>query len=106
MQTDGDHQGRLKDHHEPDEERPAGRELIARRGPVRQWSRSGGMRRARVPQDRLVLETQLVEDAMDDRRGMFDVAAPIEARPALRWERSLGREGHPREPTARVPGCL
>jgi hypothetical protein len=43
---------------------------------------------------------------MDDRRRVLDVAAPIEARPALRWERPLGREGDPREPTARVPGCL
>ena len=106
MQTDSDDQGRLNDRHEADKERPAGRELISCRGSVRQRSRSDRMRRAGVPQDRLVLETQLVEDPMDDRRRVLDMAAPIEARPALRWERPLGREGHPREPTARVPGCL
>ena len=84
MKTDGDHQSRLKDRHEADKEWSPGRELIPRRGPVRQGSRSGGMRRAHVPEDGLVLEIQLVEDAMDDRRGVLDVAARIKARPALR----------------------
>ena len=40
---------------------------------------------------------------MDDRRGVLDVAAPVEARPALRWERPLGREGHPGEPPRLTP---
>jgi hypothetical protein len=106
MQTDSDDQGRLQDRHEPDQERPAGRELILGWGPVRQRRRSGRMRRAYVPKDGLVLETQLVEDPMDDRRRVLDVTAPVEARPALRWEGPLGREGDSGEPTACIPGCL
>src|SRR5450631_4330703 len=106
MQTDSDDQSRLQDRHEPDQERPAGSELILGWGPVRQRCRSGRMRRTYVPEDCLVLETQLVEDPMDDRRGVLDLAAPVEARPALRWEGPLGREGHPGEPTASIPGCL
>lgn len=106
MQTDSDDQSRLQDRHEPDQERPAGSELILGWGPVRQRRRSGRMGRAYVPEDCLVLETQLVEDPMDDRRGVLDVAAPVEAGPALRWEGPLGGEGHSGEPTAPIPGCL
>ena len=38
------------------------------RGPVRQRRRSSGMRWARIPKDCLVLEAELVEGAMDNRR--------------------------------------
>ena len=106
MKTDSDDQRRLKDRHEADKERPAGRQLFPGRGPVRQRIRPGGMRWTHIPEDGLVLEVQLTEDPVDDRRRVLDMAAPIDARPALRWERSLGCEGHSRESTARITGCL
>jgi hypothetical protein len=106
VDANGHDDGRLEDRHEPDEERPAGRELILPRSPVRQRSHPGRMGRADVPQDRLVLEVELAKDPMDDRRRVFHVAAGITARAPLRRQRSLGGEGDPGEPTARVPGCL
>jgi len=91
--ADGDHAPAER---EPLREDGAPSDLGARRHAVRR--RGAGMRRHDVPEQHVLVELELGQDAMDDRRGRL--------RRALSGQLALGREGDPRDARTAVPRRL